>query len=383
MHELKLRLDKESPVVLSSFLLIALLISYSYVTAYVRAFIAVMTIIMIIVANIWKRRTNEKNLPNFFIAISFICLVFLVVKNMDFDHGMYGRFLYTLVGFLFVLGSARTTRWIDSSIKIIYVSGIIALGVAFAGGSNSLTDLIILILLQALMAIVLTNIYFREHIFINILLLCLIYIEFILIGKLAFTLFTGCTMLVMYCIKKAESSKKKVILLLLFLVVVIVLFLYFSFTGFGKITEWMFSDDVANGRVLLFTKAIEYFKEEPIFGVGWAGFRNTFNVQQDGIYYEVHNVYLQLLCEVGIVGAIFYVSFFIINMRQSIRTLNAARAAQDIKSMKQLYFSIYLQVFFLFYGISGNFLYDLTFLLYSLAAAPPWALSRRFKNSEG
>lgn len=380
MSEIKLRLDKEILGILSSIFLLTLLIAYSYVTSNMRAFFAVMSIIMIIIANIWKRKTNEKNITKLFIIINLICILFFTIRNMDFDNEMYGRFLYTLVGFIFVLGSARTVKWIKVSMKILFISGFIALAVAFAGGSSSLTDLIILILLQALTAIVLTNIYFKNHIIINILLLCLIYIEFVLIGKLAYTLFTGATMIVMYYIKKAEFNKNRIILLLLFLTTVVVIFLYFSFIGFGRLTEWMFSDDVANGRTLLFTKAIEYFKEEPVFGLGWGGFRNTFNIQHDGIYYEVHNVYLQLLCEVGVVGTTSYILYFIFNMRQGIRTLKAARAENNIRCMKQIYFSIYLQVFFLFYGLSGNFLYDLTFLLYSLAAAIPWAVSRRFYN---
>lgn len=381
MQRLKLYLDKETPGILSSILLIVLLISYSYVTSNMRAFIAVMTIMMIIIATIWKRKTNEDNLPKVFIIISMVCLLFLVVRNMDFDHGLYGRFLYTLVGFSYVLGSTRTTRWIAAGINLLYISGLIALVLAFVGGRGNLTNLIILILLQALMAVILTNICLRKHIFINILFLCLIYIEFILIGKLAYTLFTGCAMSVLYFIKKAENNKKKVTLLFLFLSAIVAFILYFSFTGFGKIAEWMFSDSVANGRTLLFTKAIEYFKEEPVFGLGWGGFRHTFNIQRDGIYYETHNVYLQLLCEVGIIGATFYASYFIINLRQGIRALNEARAQKDMISLKQLYFSIYLQVFFLFYGISGNFLYDLTFLLYSLVVAIPWAVSRRFKSN--
>lgn len=182
MREFKLRFDKETLGILSSIFLLTLLIAYSYVTSNTRAFLAVMSIIMIVIANIWKRKTNEKNIPKLFITINLICILFFSIRNMDFDNEMYGRFLYTLVGFIFVLGSVRTVKWINVSIKILFISGLIALMAAFAGGSSSLTNLIILILLQALTAIVLTNIYFKNHIIINTLLLCLIYIEFILIG---------------------------------------------------------------------------------------------------------------------------------------------------------------------------------------------------------
>lgn len=69
--------------------------------------------------------------------------------------------------------------------------------------------------------------------------------------------------------------------------------------------------DISSGRTMLWGRALSLFKEHPVFGIGWGNFRNylsdTFNVFNDGQLSNVHNNYLQILCETGIVGFIFFV----------------------------------------------------------------------------
>lgn len=57
----------------------------------------------------------------------------------------------------------------------------------------------------------------------------------------------------------------------------------------------------SNGRLILWNNAYQLFRQSPIFGIGWRQFSEQNNVQ----YMEgnnVHNDYLQWLCETGIVG---------------------------------------------------------------------------------
>lgn len=61
--------------------------------------------------------------------------------------------------------------------------------------------------------------------------------------------------------------------------------------------------EVGNGRVALWNLALELFKSSPVFGIGWRQYSaHNFVSGMEGV--NVHNDYLQWLCETGIVGFI-------------------------------------------------------------------------------
>lgn len=53
-------------------------------------------------------------------------------------------------------------------------------------------------------------------------------------------------------------------------------------------------------RLDLWEVAINTFKENPIFGIGFGGFR--FIVPDELIFKDTHNIYLKVLCEQGMIG---------------------------------------------------------------------------------
>lgn len=64
--------------------------------------------------------------------------------------------------------------------------------------------------------------------------------------------------------------------------------------------------DISSGRFGLWERAFSLFKENPIFGIGWGNYRKYISEIINGITEvqigNVHNNYLQLLCETGVVG---------------------------------------------------------------------------------
>lgn len=60
------------------------------------------------------------------------------------------------------------------------------------------------------------------------------------------------------------------------------------------------------GRTQLHEQAIRYFIANPILGIGWTNFMKMFTLRNT----HVHCIYLQLLCETGLVGFIAFVGFF-------------------------------------------------------------------------
>lgn len=114
-------------------------------------------------------------------------------------------------------------------------------------------------------------------------------------------------------------------------------------------------------RFKLWNLAINGFKEHPFIGIGWHQFYSKLSYQVGSNRgFETHNVYLQLLCETGIIGFSIYISWFLfilataLNMYKKIVVQPNAKMAD-----KQIIgFAFAFQLFFALYCITGNPLYD-------------------------
>lgn len=70
------------------------------------------------------------------------------------------------------------------------------------------------------------------------------------------------------------------------------------------------------GRTVLRAEALSMFMQKPIFGMGWDAMKYL-NVNGS----NAHCVYLQLLGEAGIVGAIPFYLFFTLSLRNTIQIM--------------------------------------------------------------
>lgn len=80
--------------------------------------------------------------------------------------------------------------------------------------------------------------------------------------------------------------------------------------------------------------------------------------------YDTHNVYLQVLCECGIIGLCIYIFAIISSIYPCIRKYKTSikTADYDKKSLNEL--GQFLQLFFILYSMSGNPLYDYSFFVF-------------------
>ena len=111
-------------------------------------------------------------------------------------------------------------------------------------------------------------------------------------------------------------------------------------------------EDVMSGRGGLYEVAIKHFLRNPIFGIGWERFR--FLPDLPGSM-EAHNIYLQLLCETGVIGFGIFVGFFIYGLYIAGKN---CREAETEEGRHMASFCLFMQIFFLLYGLTGNPLYD-------------------------
>lgn len=101
-------------------------------------------------------------------------------------------------------------------------------------------------------------------------------------------------------------------------------------------------------------KAIELYRQHKLFGIGWFRY-----VEYDSNNDATHNIYLQLLCETGIVGLIL---FIIPILTGYVKTIILLCHAKNVQVKRYLRISLYMQTFFIIYGFTGNPLYDHNFL---------------------
>ncbi|KWW14048.1 polysaccharide polymerase [Peribacillus simplex] len=71
-----------------------------------------------------------------------------------------------------------------------------------------------------------------------------------------------------------------------------------------------FSTDGGSGRFELWEQALTYFMSNPLFGIGAFNFSDYYAFEHNEKLY-VHNTYLEVLVESGIIGFLFYLSFLL------------------------------------------------------------------------
>lgn len=119
--------------------------------------------------------------------------------------------------------------------------------------------------------------------------------------------------------------------------------------------------NLTSNRSTLAQYALEQFRENKLFGIGWGNFTKRYLQYSGEWYMNVHNVYLQLLCETGIVGTFVIVMLF---GGQGIRSIK-----MFCNSKYKYYFVTFIIVFSLL-EMSVNIFFDLPqcYLMFFLSA---------------
>lgn len=171
--------------------------------------------------------------------------------------------------------------------------------------------------------------------------------------------------------KMKEKLKKALIILLSGSICVIILSFFITSlqTTFLRIISANNITELLNGRSYFWQWTITYFLQNPILGLGWGGFKYEYykligpydNVNK---YVDAHNTYLQVLCELGLVGFITFISLIIANIKRTIYLWTNT----NNRNLPYISLCIGIQIFFILYCLSGNPLYDFSvFFIYSLS----------------
>lgn len=156
---------------------------------------------------------------------------------------------------------------------------------------------------------------------------------------------------------------KFAVLALMIAVVVYVVGKHFQMDSILRITEtierMLDGRDYSNGRTALAEMALNDFRSAPMWGIGWMNFQD-YHVGQNYSNYNVHNFYLQLLCEIGIVGTAFFLIPYAYALFSDIRFIRTTTSAVRRRSIR---ISLAYQIYFLLSSTLHATSYDSVYIL--------------------
>lgn len=296
----------------------------------------------------------------------FVSLVFMIAAAVIYALGSVTQYLFTdnFNKFIFNFTTPFSRESIAGLVARNYYPGFGFGKTAVAAGYIS-TGIGILI-----------N-YYRnnEKIIQKILMFCSLIVLLIgltITGKRSVLLWTVVATSLTYYITGSRSEKRKrakqaMVLLGVFIMFLIIILLLPDLPPFlkrfsdllnGILTGRYFTDNL---RILSYGDAWSVFLINPLFGVGWLQYMVY---SPTGIY--MHNIYLQLLAETGIIGftlIIIPIAYTYIKTYRSIHYLSKGAAKTDPLWIKGLAISFYYQTFFLLFGLFDIPLNEETYIL--------------------
>ncbi len=199
-----------------------------------------------------------------------------------------------------------------------------------------------------------SKIYFKQKRLLFSILLVSFYAAIYLTGKRSFLILVPAIILVMLLVASIKSKQTTRTIILIFL-----MFLAFPFLillASSVITKGTGSIQLSS-REQLWGLAVNSFFEKPILGFGINSFDSLLNASgirdQQYSFAGAHNSYLQILCEIGIVGFLLYYGFIIgITVKSYKGMFLKNNLPEDIKLY--LFASLMSIILILLYGFTGN-----------------------------
>lgn len=226
-------------------------------------------------------------------------------------------------------------------------------------------------------------------------------------GKRAHLLFMVLSFMIVYLfstnIKRFLVQLLKLIGIMFISIFLIILFHLFyqpdSNSPIGKmyiklentVEGFLVGEDITSGRTILYDYALKLFYDNPVFGIGWRKFNDlTFGLLSDNTGSHPHNIYLQLLTELGIIGFILFMLPVVYLLILTIKLLMKNNNETELNNVwrRLIQISLFIQTFFILYGFTGNLLTDHMYIfIYVFSATITMSylnsLNKKIKNEDG
>lgn len=170
----------------------------------------------------------------------------------------------------------------------------------------------------------------------NLFYLIISLIALLLTAKRAHLLFSILSCMSIYIVANKDKISKRIFKVVaiagasIISVFILSMFVPQVLTVLERFEEGAKSGNLLNGRENFYELTFEMWNKHKLFGNGWGAFSYyyqeiLYDVGYGAEFLDAHNVYLQLLCEVGIIGFLFFISimlFILINTLKLIKEKN-------------------------------------------------------------
>lgn len=311
-------------------------------------FIAVYISITLMIINSYEEEFNFDALK---IIETFCKIVSIsIIVNM-FIPQLFSKYLYFLID-----GGASAIPRLNGEINAHIFSGIV-------GEKGEAAYLMVLAIIISLSNIVPTKnkepVKKSEYVWLIIYLIALI----LPAKRMLFAI--GILICVFFILFWTNSKKRFWYVILGIIVGILGIFIALKVPALNTLINRFLSyseDTTGNGRIYLWEKAIEMYNKKPLLGYGY-GTYNTYTKYSGVILSSTgewnayaHNIYYQMLGEIGIVGVILFTIMLLDTISHSIK-LYCFRKKMESKDVKLLFVGISIIMMNIIYGYSGNPIY--------------------------
>lgn len=218
--------------------------------------------------------------------------------------------------------------------------------------------------------------YYTEKGIHNVIGLAFIIIALFISGKRSLSIFTFAAYFVISFLYKGKSKFIKFSIMNTFLILIVSLAFCFVPQVRTLIDRFLYysGDTTYNGRTYYWDVAMDIWNNNKLTGIGMGNYSLYF----DKFYhrtgnleaYDAHNIYIQLLSETGLIGTGLIIILLFISILRTYKVVRLTRKIKDKKIIQLMYYSLYIQLWFIVYGLSGNPIYDASeFFIYILGVS--------------
>ncbi|SFH59260.1 O-Antigen ligase [Lachnospiraceae bacterium NLAE-zl-G231] len=335
------------------------------------------------------------------VPVLFMLMEIVLWKNWDFTNGIWFLDFIIVVFLLFLIVANKTDCWFDIAIKMVLLMGVfhafwtivcylssdiyymvvypIVNNIAqwnltsmyekgFMTGFNYTNSQNAIYLTSGLIVCVCLLFFNGNKKIINsktVLLLVVMAICLLLTGKRGPIVWFAMAFIIVYWLYNCDKPTNRTFKIAAIIVFVIAAIYITSFIIPGvlnfvyRFIEMSEQGDITTHRTKLWAMGWKAFLDSPIWGNGWFWFKyhNSY-----GTTYHVHNCYIQWLCELGIIGALPWFWFVVINIVHTVKMVIGIKKEKILdfngNVLRHLAFSALYQFYFLIFAFAATSFYE-------------------------
>lgn len=207
----------------------------------------------------------------------------------------------------------------------------------------------------------------------SMILLIIYFIGLMLTGKRTLFVVPIISVFALLIINKNNAKVSKIALftfIALILLVIVINFIPSARVVIQRFVEDADDLETFNNRNYMWNNALKMYHNKPLMGYGINTYRTY--ITNIGVMkiMHAHNIYFQLLGETGIIGISLFMILFISGLVKNLKLIRDDKVCENKHYLSILNTTMYLQLLFLIYGLTGNDLYTFSQLfVYFLALA--------------